>query len=49
MKNRFIKFITICFLFWWAIVFPQFNFLPEKNDEQSELEIHFWICDMLGW
>ncbi|MBQ9266852.1 MAG: hypothetical protein IJ217_00975 [Clostridia bacterium] len=39
------KKLVLCLLFWWALMFPQFNLLPENIDSSDNIEIHFWLYD----
>ena len=41
------KKFLICLLFWWAIMFPQFDFLP-NNIDMSNVNLHLWIVDVFS-
>ena len=47
MKDFKLKKVLIVILFWWAIMFPMFNFLPQNVDENADIEIRFFIYDLI--
>ena len=40
------KDFIVCLLFWWAVMFPQFDFLP-NNIDINTVDFHSWIVDCI--
>lgn len=47
-EKKHFKIILICMLFWWAIIFPQYSFLPDKSNSAQEIDVHFCVYDYLS-